>query len=145
MDGNVNKPNVRIWGFENPHEVREVSRNSEKVTVWCAFSTNLVLRPCYFDDSIFTGDSYLHLLNIYFLPILSDITANNIFQQDTASLHISRAVLELVNDTCQIHRLDKGVPCIGQLGPLILFLLTSFFAVLSHANFKTLDSLVCPS
>lgn len=36
VDGKVNKHNVRIWGTENPHERREVARDSEKVTVWCA-------------------------------------------------------------------------------------------------------------
>ena len=31
--GKLNKHNVRIWGSEHPHEIRELERNSPKVNV----------------------------------------------------------------------------------------------------------------
>lgn len=69
VDGKVNKHNVRIWGTENPHAYREVARNSDKVTVWCAMSVNGVIGPYYFDEPNVSGASYLQLLKNFFLPM----------------------------------------------------------------------------
>ena len=35
VSGKLNKHNVRIWGSEHPHEIRELERDSPKVNVWC--------------------------------------------------------------------------------------------------------------
>jgi hypothetical protein len=35
VSGKVHGHNVRIWGTENPHVVREHIRDSPKVNVWC--------------------------------------------------------------------------------------------------------------
>ena len=123
----MNKHNARIWGSENPHETREVSRDSEKVTVWCALSIDRVIGPYYFDDPIVTGDSYLHLLNNYFLPMLSELPANAIFQQDGAPPHYRRAVRGLLNEQMPYSWIGRGGPvnwpgCSPYLTPLDFFL-----------------------
>ena len=33
ISGKLNKHNVRIWGSEHPHEIRELERDSPKVNV----------------------------------------------------------------------------------------------------------------
>jgi hypothetical protein len=38
VSGKVYRHNVRIWGTENPHVVREHIRESPKANVWCAIS-----------------------------------------------------------------------------------------------------------
>ena len=35
ISGFVNRQNVRIWGKENPREVRQYERDSPKLNVWC--------------------------------------------------------------------------------------------------------------
>jgi hypothetical protein len=39
ISGEVNRRNVRIWGSENPHAYVEHQRNSPKVNVFCASSS----------------------------------------------------------------------------------------------------------
>lgn len=65
MDGNVNKHNARTSSFETSHERRELSCDSEKVTVWRALSIDRVIGPYNFDEPIVSGNGYLHLLNNY--------------------------------------------------------------------------------
>lgn len=98
VDGKVNKHNVRIWGTENPHEYREELRDSEKVCVWAAMSVNEIIGPYYFDEPIVNAESYLHLLNNYFLPMLPSLPPGTLFQQDGAPPHYSREVRALLDE-----------------------------------------------
>ena len=110
VDGKVNKHNVRIWGSENRHETREVSRDSAKVTVWCALAIDRVIGPYYFDERNVTGESYLNLLNNFFIPMLPDLPSNIIFQQDGAPPHYSRAVRELLDSELPNSWIGRGGP-----------------------------------
>ena len=47
LSGQVNKHNVRVWGSENPHVVREQVRDSPKVNVWCGVLHNKVIGPFF--------------------------------------------------------------------------------------------------
>ena len=40
VSGKLNKHNVRIWGSEHLHEMRELERDSPKVNVWCGLMCN---------------------------------------------------------------------------------------------------------
>ena len=40
VSGKLNKHNVRIWGSEHTHEIRELERDSPKVNVWCGLMCN---------------------------------------------------------------------------------------------------------
>lgn len=110
VDGKVNKHNVRIWGTENPHERREVARDSEKVTVWCAMSANQVFGPYYFDSPIVTGESYKQLLTNYFLPMLPSLPPDAIFQQDGAPPHYSLEVRQLLDEKLPDSWIGRGGP-----------------------------------
>lgn len=110
VDGKVNKHNVRIWGTENPHDYREVARDSEKVTVWCAMSVNEVIGPYYFDEPNFNGASYLHLLNRFFLSMLPNLSQDTIFQQDGAPPHYSREVRDLLDEKLPDSWIGRGGP-----------------------------------
>ncbi|GBO45561.1 hypothetical protein AVEN_270657-1 [Araneus ventricosus] len=51
VSGKVNKHNCRIWGSENPHDYRELERDSPKVNVWCALSHTKVIGPFFFAET----------------------------------------------------------------------------------------------
>jgi hypothetical protein len=40
VSGKVNRHNCRIWGSENPHEVMEHERDTPKLNVWCALTSD---------------------------------------------------------------------------------------------------------
>lgn len=71
--GNVNKHNVRIWILEDPHDYREELRDSEKVCVWEAMSEKDVIEPYYVEEPVVNVESYLNLLNEYFLSMLPSV------------------------------------------------------------------------
>ncbi|GBM05117.1 hypothetical protein AVEN_124310-1 [Araneus ventricosus] len=57
VSGKVNKHNCRIWGSKNPHDYRELERDSPKVNVWCALSHTEVIGPFFFAET--TRNSFL--------------------------------------------------------------------------------------
>ena len=57
--GAVNRHNVRIWGSENPHVYVEHRRDSPKVNVFCAISSQKVYGPFFFAEEPVTGVTYL--------------------------------------------------------------------------------------
>ena len=79
-EATFHKNNCPIWGTEKPNEVNSFERNSPKVNVWCAMSSNCVIGPYFFDVDTVKGKDYLKMLNEYFLPILKNkrITNNTI-------------------------------------------------------------------
>lgn len=77
----MNQQNARTRGSEYPHETKEMFCDSEKVTLWCALLIDLVTGSYYFDDQLVTGDSCLHLLISYLLPMLAELPANYFFSK----------------------------------------------------------------
>ena len=65
---------------------------------WAAMSVNKVIGPYYFDEPIVNAESYLHLLNNYFLPMLPSLPPGTLFQQDGAPPHYSREVRALLDE-----------------------------------------------
>jgi len=43
----VNRHNIRIWGSENPHACVEHQRDSPRVSVFCAISSQKVYGPFF--------------------------------------------------------------------------------------------------
>lgn len=68
-----------------------------KVTDWCGILLFEVIGPYYFDKLNVDGDSFLHLLNNYFLPMPWESTQNKIFQQVKAPTHYNCAVRHLLD------------------------------------------------
>jgi hypothetical protein len=50
VSGAVNRRNVRIWGSENPYAYVEHQRDSPKVNVFCAISSQIVYGPFSFAE-----------------------------------------------------------------------------------------------
>src|SRR5207253_3199142 len=62
VPGKVNRHNVRIWGTENPHEVKEHERDSPKVNVWCGLMHDHVVGPFFFAEPTINMNTYLDML-----------------------------------------------------------------------------------
>ena len=74
VSGAVNHRNVRIWGSENPHAYVEHQRDSPKVSVFCAISSQKVYSPFFFAVETVTGMTYLDMLQLWLMPQLQNIT-----------------------------------------------------------------------
>jgi hypothetical protein len=94
----INKHNCRIWGYENPHLLLEVPLHSPKVNVWMAVFQDRVIGPYFFEGNV-TSESYMQMLQEYFLPTLGRLhrKSRTIFQQDGAPPHWSLQVREFLN------------------------------------------------
>jgi len=86
LSGYVHKNSYRIWDYEKPKETLEYERNSQKINVWCAMSSDCIIGPYFFDEETVTSKNYLKMLKEYFHPILfrKRIVNSVIFQQDGA-------------------------------------------------------------
>ena len=83
----LNTHNVRIWGSEHPHVIRELQRNSPKVNVWRGIISNRMIGSFFFPEATINADVYFDLLSEYVAPQLIDVQPIIIFQQDGAPLH----------------------------------------------------------
>ena len=99
VSGKLNKHNVRIWGSEQPHEIRKLERDSPKVNVGCGIMCNRVIGPFFSHETTITADVYLNLLTEYVAPQLIDSQPTIIFQQDGAPPHWGLRVRELFTET----------------------------------------------
>jgi hypothetical protein len=70
VSGAVNRRNVRIWGSENPHAYVQHQRDSPKVNVFCAISSQKVYGPFFFSEETVTGMAYLDMLQLLLMPQL---------------------------------------------------------------------------
>lgn len=87
ISGRVNRQNVRIWGSEKPHVIREHVRDSPKVNVWCGLMHSRIIGPFFFAESTVTANVYLDMLEQFATPQLQDLQPDVIFQQDGAPPH----------------------------------------------------------
>jgi hypothetical protein len=85
VSGAVNCRNVRIWGSENPHACVE-HRDSPKVNVFCAISSQKVYGPFFFAEETVTGMTYLDMLQLWLMPRLQNIPPF-MFHQDGSPAH----------------------------------------------------------
>ena len=60
-----------IWATENPHFTYEQQLNQPGITVWGALSSDSLLGPYFFNETV-TGDNYFEMLNEYVFPRLRD-------------------------------------------------------------------------
>jgi hypothetical protein len=61
----VNHRNVRIWGYENPHADVKHQRDSPKVNVFCAISSQKVYGSSFFAEETVIGMTYLDMLQLW--------------------------------------------------------------------------------
>ncbi|XP_023725909.1 uncharacterized protein LOC111874552 [Cryptotermes secundus] len=99
VSGKVNTHNCRIWGSENSRVSLEHVRDSPKVNVFCALSTERVYGPFFFMERTITGSVYLDMLQEFLIPQLDedDQEGRIHFQQDGAPPHYLGEVHEYLN------------------------------------------------
>ncbi len=107
MNSTVNRHNCTYWARENPHFHFEVPNNQQGVTVWCGMSSNGLIGPFFFNDTV-NGPLYKEMLVEYVWPKIS--RKGFYFQHDGAGAHYAIIVREW---------LDKKFPnrWIGRRGP----------------------------
>jgi hypothetical protein len=114
-DGIVNKQNCRVWGEENPHATVEHEQQSPSVTVWCGVSAKGILGPYFFEEDgravSVTSIRYRRMLEDIVIPELHrlHIPLNKVwFQQDGATAHTARAVLDYLQEVFPGKVISKG-------------------------------------
>jgi hypothetical protein len=94
VSAKVNRHSCRIWGSENPHEVMEHERDTPKLNVWCALTSDSVTGPFFFEKATVTGASHLNMLRNY---AITRISQWYFFQQDGAPPHYANTVKAFLN------------------------------------------------
>lgn len=115
LNGYVNKQNYRYWADRNPMQLHERPLHSEKVTVWCAVSAQMIIGPYFFEDDngravTVNGERYREMLQQFFIPELrrSGININDTwFQQDGATAHTARETLNLLRNVFHNHLISR--------------------------------------
>jgi hypothetical protein len=117
VSGAVNRRNVRIRGSENPHVFVEHQRDSPKVNVFCAISSQKVYGPFFFADETVTGMTYLDMLHLWLMPQLQN-KPTLIFQQDGIPAHFHCEVRQYLNTVLPKRWIDRAS---GNDQPLLLW------------------------
>ncbi|GFW69137.1 uncharacterized protein TNCV_1818911 [Trichonephila clavipes] len=105
LNGYVNKQNCRIWSEAKPQVYVETLLHPEKLTVWCALWAGVFIGPYFFknDDGhnvTVNGDRYRAMITNFFIPELNNYDVQELwFQQDDATCHTARAIIDLLKDT----------------------------------------------
>ncbi|GFW27273.1 transposable element Tc3 transposase [Trichonephila clavipes] len=105
LNGYVNKQNCRIWSEANPQVYVETPLHPEKLTVWCALWAGGIIGPYFFENDeghnvTVNGDRYRAMITNFFIPELNNHDVQELwFQQDDATCHTARAIIDLLKDT----------------------------------------------
>ncbi|GFT91255.1 tc3a_0 protein [Trichonephila clavipes] len=105
LNGYVNKQNCRIWSEANPQVYVETPLHPEKLTVWCALWAGGIIGPYFFKNDeghnvTVNGDRYRAMITNFFIPELNKHDVQELwFQQDGATCHTARAIIDLLKDT----------------------------------------------
>lgn len=95
LNGYVNKQNWRHWGTEPPHLAISTLAHPQRLTVWCAISSSVIIGPIFIDGNV-TGDKYQELLERDFFPQIRRrrLARDYWYQQDGARPHRTVDVLQ---------------------------------------------------
>ncbi|GFX13737.1 DUF4817 domain-containing protein [Trichonephila clavipes] len=101
LNGYVNKQNCRIWSEANPQVYVETPLHPEKLTVWCAlWAGGILLQNDEGHNVTVNGDRYRAMITNFFIPELNNHDVQELwFQQDGATCHTARAIIDLLKDT----------------------------------------------
>jgi hypothetical protein len=98
LTGYVNKQNMRFWATQNPHIIHESPLHPQRVTVWCAISSQGLIGPFFIAGSV-TGETYRNLVQRQFLPELERLgfpVGRQWFMQDGATPHTANDTLDVL-------------------------------------------------
>lgn len=117
LNGNVNKQNCRFWAESSPHVIHEVKLHPQRVTVWCAVSSKCIIGPFFFENAGKTttvnAERYLDMIKTFAIPNMRKkrfFTKNTWFQQDGASPHIEKSVMNLLKQTFAERLISRNAP-----------------------------------
>ncbi|GFU14933.1 uncharacterized protein TNCV_191811 [Trichonephila clavipes] len=104
LNGYVNKQNCRIWSEANPQVYAETPLHPEKLTVWCALWAGGIIGPYFKNDEghnvTVKCDRYRAMITNFFIPEWNNHDVQELwFQQDGATCHTARAIIDLLKDT----------------------------------------------
>ena len=112
LHGGHNLQNNRIWAEFQPNYINEKPLNDDKVMVWCAFSTDYVYGPYFFDDTV-NGERYLAMLKYFFWPMHSRLKSKkkllSILQHDGAPPHRKKEVDEYLESKFGDRFIGSGI------------------------------------
>ena len=94
-NGTVNRHNRTYWSTENPHAKFSMSNTEEGMIVWCGLSSNGLLSPYFFDETV-TDSTYRQILVDYAWPQLQ--AKRLYFQDDRAAAHYAVIVCEWLDE-----------------------------------------------
>ncbi|GFT85993.1 DUF4817 domain-containing protein [Trichonephila clavipes] len=89
----------------NPQVYVETPLNPEKLTVCCALWAGGIIGPYFFKNDeghnvTVNGDRYRAMITNFFIPELNNHDVQELwFQQDGATCHTARAIIDLLKDT----------------------------------------------
>ncbi|GFW45015.1 DUF4817 domain-containing protein [Trichonephila clavipes] len=105
LNAYVNKQSCRIWSEANPQVYVETPLHPEKLTVWFALWAGGIIGPYFFKNDeghnvTVNGDRYRAMITNFFIPELNNYDVQELWsQQDGATCHTSRAIIDLLKDT----------------------------------------------
>ena len=74
VDGTVNEHNLSYWAPEQPRLIHQRPLQSQRVKVWCAVDSFLIIGPYFCKENgvrvIANLDRYIHILQTFFRPDL---------------------------------------------------------------------------
>ena len=100
LNGHTNRLNCVYWQNDNPQLKVEKKVNLSGLSVWCAISSKGIIGPYFFQAPV-TGQSYLNMLNDWFLPQIANRLRDGYnlhFQHDGAQSHYSLIVRAWLDD-----------------------------------------------
>ena len=142
LNGFVNKQNCRFRAAQNPQELHQRPLHSSKVTVWCGVSKVGIVGPYFFEEGetavSVTSARYIDMLNNFLCPELQRRGVNMRemwFQQDGATAHMARVLMEVVPGMFPQHVISRfsdvswppRSPDLSICDFLFFFLFFSFF------------------
>lgn len=140
----INKQNCRNWLQERPIDGIEVPLNDEKVLVWCALSSEGIIGPYFFEETV-NQHNYLKMLQSYFWRrhVQTPNYTKYYFQQDGATPHTANIVQDWLSDKFSKKFVDKRKwpPRSPDLNPCDYFLWGYLKEVAYNPLPKTIDDL----